>query len=709
MRFINVVFPLAHPHPLTYYCRFQVEVGCRVKAPLKGKERVGFVVGLCESPPEGIDYKEAQPIDETPIVPENIVKLINWVARYYLEPLGVVWAAALPPSIRRGKEVSDSGGILVAKVLENKSTSKLTPKQSSLLNLLKEKGPLPVSEIERVWGFSRSILKALEKKGLITLEKIRTKEELEPILESIVLSSEQQEAVRTIQKSLNKFGVYLIHGVTASGKTEIYRRLSAEVVERGGSALILVPEIALTPHYIKRFEGMFGDKFAVIHSGLSDTERARTWMGIREGRYKVVVGTRSAVFAPFQRCSLIVVDEEHDASYKQQESPRYNARDVAVVRGTFDGCPVVLGSATPSVESYHNALKGKYHLITLKKRVTGKLPKVCVVDMRQEKGIFSRLLLQEIERRLLKKEITVLLLNRRGYSRILMCKRCGKAVKCPNCDVSLTSYKTSTGFTYRCNWCGYESCEIVRCSECGSGYLTLRGYGIQQIEEKLKALFPEASVRRMDRDTVKDRFSRWKVIEEMERGKVDILVGTQMVSKGHHFPKVTLVGILLADMGINIPDFRAGERTFQLICQTAGRAGRADDEGLVIVQTFNPDHYAIRLGAQCNCEKFYQHELELRKELKYPPYSHLVRILCVGTNRERVKDAAERVKEMAEAEDVKVFGPASAPIERIKNRYRFHIILSSNKRKSLLEIAAKVPLAIGSVRIFKDVDPYEFL
>lgn len=436
--YIDVVFPLAHPQPLTYVCKTELHPGCRVRAPLKGKERVGFVVGKAKEISSQIEYKEAVPFDTKPIVPENVMKLIEWTSSYYLEPPGIVWAAALPPFIRRGKEIPGTQKILVAKPLtDHVPTQGLTEKQIKLLSFLIHHGKISVSSLEKVWGFSRSVLKALERKKLVALEAVEKNCDYkpQPVEENITLTDEQRHCIETISTAFNQFKTFLIYGVTASGKTEIYRQLARKVVEKGGNVLVLVPEISLTPHYIKRFESMFREKLTVLHSGLSDAERARQWLGVEEGRYKVVIGTRSAIFAPFERCNLIIVDEEHDMSYKQQESPRYNARDLAVVRGYIEKCPVVLGSATPSIETYFNAKRNKYYLLTLKKRLRGSLPDVVVVDMKEEKGIFSRPLIEELEKTIERKETALLLLNRRGYSRILFCRKCGTSIKCPNCDV----------------------------------------------------------------------------------------------------------------------------------------------------------------------------------------------------------------------------------------------------------------------------------
>ena len=705
MPFVEVAFPLALS-PLVYEVDSLLEPGTRVYAPLKGKIRLGFVVREVE-PPE-FECEKARPIEDRPIIPSGLVELIRRVAAYYLEPVGLLFFVAFPPHLRTGKEPPQEARVKYA-VLKEVEFESLSKRQKELVELLKTQGELALSEIEKVWGISRSVVLALERKGVVEIvEKPKVSAySFREVEEDIRLTKEQAEAIENIKGSLGRFKRFLLFGVTGSGKTEVYKRLAQEVVNRGGNVLILVPEIALTPHYIKRFHQVFGETLAVLHSGLSDAERARQWLSIAEGRCRVVVGTRSAVFAPFDRCHLIIVDEEHDASYKQQESPRYNARDVAIMRAQMEGCPVVLGSATPSVESYTNAVRGKYTLVRLTKRVSGgTLPEVEIVDMAHERGIFSKKAVEEIEAALSRNEGIMVLINRRGYSRVLVCRGCRRPAKCPNCDVSLTPHATEAGFIYVCHWCGYEAERPPVCSRCKTSDFLLVGYAVQRVQEEISRLFPEAVVERMDRETASGRFARWEIIERMERGEIDILVGTQMIAKGHHFPRVTLAVILCADAGLNIPDFRASERTYQLICQMAGRAGRTGS-GKVIVQSYNPEHHAIRLGATCSYEDFYEEEVRQRREFGFPPFSHLVRVIFVGSSEEKVREAAGKVAGQLK-DKVEVLGPSPCGVRKLKNKYRWQLILRGTKRRPLLEAASEVPMSLGSVRIFKDVDPYEF-
>ncbi|NPA15818.1 MAG: primosomal protein N' [Deferribacteres bacterium] len=706
----EVVFPLAHPGSLFYLVPPDLKVlpGIRVKAPLKKSVKVGFVVSVREDFEADFELKPlVEAVDEEPLLSEKLIELILWVSGYYKEPLGVVFASALPPALRRGKGVSLPKRRLVAELLRSDVEVPLTRRQRDLVHLLREKGSLSVSEIEKVWGFSRSVVYALQSKGIVELKPQDLFEELAPVREEIVLNSEQKRSVERILASSGVFERFYLYGVTGSGKTEVYKRCAVEVVSRGEGVLILVPEIALTPHYVKRFIDVFGDRLSVMHSALSDAERAYQWERIRRGEALVVVGTRSAIFAPFKKCGLIVVDEEHDASYKQSESPRYNARDVAVVRAKMEGCPVVLGSATPSVESFYNVKRGKYHLLVLSSRVKGaSLPEVSIVDMKKEKGIFSSLLLAEMEKALSASKAVMLLLNRKGYSRSVVCRACGLLLMCPNCDVALTPHRTHSGYRYVCHWCGYDAPSFSVCPGCLKESLTMVGYGLQRVEEALKELFPDKRVVRMDRDTVASKYAYWKILDEMERGEIDILLGTQMIAKGHHFPNVALSALLLADMGLNIPDFRASERVYQLICQMAGRAGR-EEKGRVVIQSFNPDYYAIKYGARCELEAFMEVELESRKAFKFPPFAHLVRLLFVGTKEERVEEVAFEVKEMLQ-KHVDVIGPSPSGIRRLKNRFRWHLIMRSNKRGVMQNLLDAVPMSHKGVRILRDVDPYEF-
>ncbi len=517
-----------------------------------------------------------------------------------------------------------------------------------------------------------------------------------------------------------RFSVALLHGVTASGKTEIYLRLIARCLERGRSALLLVPEIALTPAIESQFVERFGNRVAVLHSGLSETERHEAWWRARRGEARVVLGTRSAVFAPIGDLGLVIVDEEHESSYKQEETPRYHARDVAVLRARLAKALAVLGSATPSLESYSNAREGKYHLCRLEERIAGRpLASVEIIDMRQEfrethsQVPMSRRLKEEIEAQLRARAQTMILLNRRGYSWFLLCRSCGQSVRCVNCSISLTYHRREHRLI--CHYCGYSTGIPARCPSCGSEHLHYVGEGTERIEQKMAELFPGARVERLDRDAARRRGHFQKILSDFRQGKIDILVGTQLIAKGHDFPGVTLVGVVSADMGLALPDFRAAERTFQLLTQAAGRAGRGDAPGRVLVQTFYPEHYAIRLAAEQNYEGFFAKEMSFRRLMHYPPTTALANVIAQHTKLERAARFAQQMGRFFEASpaaqrNVKVLGPSPAPLARIEGRYRIQFLLKSNSRaklnailRGLVDECSRQGIPPQSVMI--DVDP----
>jgi primosomal protein N' (replication factor Y) len=520
------------------------------------------------------------------------------------------------------------------------------------------------------------------------------------------------------------FSVVLLHGVTGSGKTEIYLHLIARCLERGRSALMLVPEIALTPAMQSLFFSRFGGQVALLHSGLTEGERDDAWWRVRRGEAKVVLGTRSAVFAPLANLGVVIVDEEHDSSYKQDETPRYNGRDVAVVRAQLAGAVALLGSATPSLESYWNAREGKYHLAKLEERVGGrKLAAVEVVDMRQEfrethtQMPISRRLKAEIEAQLRASMQTMLLLNRRGYSWFLLCRSCGQTQRCVNCSVSLTYHRREHRLV--CHYCGYSIPVPSVCPACGSEYLHYVGEGTEKIEQKFAELFPGARVARLDRDVARRRSEFLRVLSDFRQGKIDILVGTQLIAKGHDFPGVTLVGVVSADIGLGLPDFRAAERTFQLVTQVAGRAGRGDVPGRVLVQTFFPNHYAIRLAADQNYDGFFSKEMSFRRMMHYPPVTALANVLA---QHEKLERAAQVAKEMGEfftkAEGqfrgIKILGPGPAPLAKVEQRYRIQFLLKSASRTPLHALLKQLAdhcerSGIQPREVMIDVDPVSIM
>ncbi|MDE3178047.1 MAG: primosomal protein N', partial [Acidobacteriota bacterium] len=538
-----------------------------------------------------------------------------------------------------------------------------------------------------------------------------------------VLTTGQATALETLAEKAgrNEFGVFLLHGVTGSGKTEIYLRLIAQCLERGKSAMLLLPEISLTPLIQSVFIERFGGRVALLHSGLSNAERQAAWWSVWRGEACVVLGTRSAVFAPLANLGLIVVDEEHDASYKQEETPRYHGRDVAVVRARLSGAMALLGSATPSLESYRNAQEGKYQLLTIAERVQGRpLADVEIVDMREEfretrtQAPISRRLQQAIEAQLAARNQVMILLNHRGYSWFLLCRSCGEAVACVNCSVSLTYHRREQRCI--CHYCGHSAPVPERCPACGGEYLHYVGEGTEKIEDKLREMFPQARVERLDRDVARRAGSYQRILADFRQGRINILAGTQLIAKGHDFPGVTLVGIVSADMGLRLPDFRAAERTFQLLTQAAGRAGRGDAPGRVLVQTFYPGHYAIRFAADQNYAGFFSKEMVFRRMMHYPPVTALASIIA---QNEKLEEAARIARQLGDALTraadprlIRILGPNPAPLARIERRYRIQILLKASSRPHLnrvLRQAMDECRQIPARFVVIDVDPVSIM
>jgi primosomal protein N' (replication factor Y) len=557
-------------------------------------------------------------------------------------------------------------------------------------------GRSPVDELNKL-AVPRSTLQTLVGRGLVEVIE-------EPLdfhvshlagkgTKDLQLTAEQTKALDHIHAAAasKKFSVTLLHGVTGSGKTAVYLEAMQQVLADGGGALLLVPEIGLTPAAAAHLHLVFGDEVAILHSGLTDAERAEQWHRIHRGEAKIVVGTRSAVFAPVANLKLIIVDEEHDHSYKQEETPRYHGRDVAVMRGKLTNAAVVLGSATPSLESYHNAKNGKYHLIELKQRVADRpLPDVEIVDLRfefQRTGkdqIFSRQLVEEVQQRVANGEQAIILMNRRGYSAVVVCRACGEAIQCRNCAITLTHHKGSPRL--ECHYCGYRERVPKACPKCQSEHIYFLGAGSEQVEERLHEAFPTARIGRLDRDTVRGRHDFERVLNQLNAGEIDILVGTQMVAKGHDIHGVTLVGVVGADFALGFPDFRAAERTFQLLTQVAGRAGRGHISGKVILQTFFPDHYAIQFAQKHDFHGFAAKELQFRKWMHYPPFASVANVLVRSDKLDQALRYAGEIGNWfknTRLEGVRVMGPAAAPLLRLKRDYRYHFVLKTPSREAL--------------------------
>jgi primosomal protein N' (replication factor Y) len=614
---------------------------------------------------------------------------------------------------------------------------------------------MPLHELLELTGTTASTIRRLEDKGLVSIsaqiserdpyarEHILPSQPLElnpsqaAALEKIKGAMERAAGILPAEQKKENYrqdagSTFLLHGVTGSGKTEVYLQAIAHTLEQGKGAIVLVPEISLTPQTVERFKARFSSGklqtlVAVLHSHLSSGERHDEWHKIRQGRARIVIGARSAIFAPVDPLGLIIVDEEHEHTYKQEEAPRYHARDVAIMRGQMEGAPVVLGSATPSLESYFNCRKGKYTLLELPDRVDDqKMPYVRVVDMRQTSGrgqnaqIFSPQLKEAMTQRLERGEQTILFLNRRGYSSSLQCPLCGFVAECPNCSISLTYHRTEQRL--RCHICGHSAPVPNICpnEKCRNPKIRYAGLGTQKVEETLGKLFPNARIHRMDADTMKRKDDYRKILGDFRAAKIDILVGTQMIAKGLHFPNVTLVGIIFADMALHQPDFRAGERTFQLLTQVAGRAGRGDIEGEVFVQAFTPFHPAIQYARRHDFEGFYEQELEFRAQLKYPPFGRVALITLKGRNEDKVKFSAEHLKreldkkfsepKIRSASEIIIAGPAPAPLLRAETFYRYQIMLRTPRMSALSRELAKSIQSLAlpvDVMLAVDIDPVD--
>ena len=699
-----------------------IQVGSQVNVPFQSRELRGFVVGLANYSSFQDKLKEITGVvGDKPLIPDPIMKLAYWIADYYCAPIESAVRTVLPSAVRKrgakhkkqlvvalvdgaSSSVRDEQKMLVDPLLAlGESTrspqsngagcsvyDKLPPKQKRVIETLQQHGAMTLSELKERAGCSESPIRTLEKQGLVKIEEETILRDPHAGLELLRtkpfdLMAEQQTALETIAASmdLEKPKPVLLHGVTGSGKTEVYLQAIQHALDRGQGAIVLVPEIALTPQTVDRFRSRFGDCVAVLHSSLSDGERHDEWHRIRNGEAQIAIGARSALFSPVENLGLIVVDEEHEATYKQDEAPRYNARDVAIMRGHLENCCVVLGSATPAMESFNNVREGRYKLAEMLMRVDDRsMPLMRVVDMRIEAEreghptIFSAELVQAIYERLNCNEQVILFLNRRGFSSSLQCEQCGYVAECTECSVSMTYHKRDHKLL--CHICGAEEKVPPRCPECRDPDFKYAGMGTERIEEILEKLCPKAKVARMDSDTMRKKDSYRTVLDKFRTGKIDILLGTQMIAKGLDFPNVTLVGVLYADMSLNMPDFRAGERTFQLLTQVAGRAGRGEKAGEVIVQAYTPHHPAIQAARRLDYTGFCDQDLEFRRELSYPPFSHLVLLIFKGESELEVQQTAGGFSQRLEKilpESVLHSPPVPAPLARAKGLWRYQIML----------------------------------
>lgn len=697
----------------------KIEIGSRVLVPFGSRQLSGYIVGF-GYPEREFKIKDiAEVLDEEPVFTAELLELARWMAENYLCTTAEAFSRILAPRLKIKSERAVKRFRTTLPEAEMKkilSTMGRAPKQVAVIKKAMECPGLTRQELAAAVESSPATVDVLVEKGLLEvfidgLPRLQDRPAARTaITGKIKLNAEQAEALKTITYALerDKFGVFLLHGVTGSGKTEVYLQAIHTVLCKGRQAITLVPEISLTPQMVELFRGRFGDQVAVLHSALSDRERYEEWRRVRKGEASVVLGTRSAVFAPLPRPGLFIIDEEHESSYKQEDHLRYHAREVALKRAQLTGAVVVLGSATPSLESRLKAtMGGPYRLLRLSERVDGRpLPKVRVVDLRLElkkgnRGIFSRVLAEAINERLIRGEQVLLFLNRRGYATVIICRECGLPLKCPRCDISLTYHLDSR---LRCHYCNYTVFLPKVCPGCGSRYIRQFGVGTQRVEEEARKLFPGARIVRMDSDSTSRKGSHQRIFRTFLNGEADILVGTQMVAKGLNIPGVTLVGVINADTTLHVPDFRAAERTFQLLTQVAGRTGRGNLPGEVVIQTYCPDHYSIVAAAAHDCELFYKKEIPVRRSLGYPPFTCLARLLFTHANEEEVKKGAWLAKEilgkiiLKQGNKVKVLGPAPAPLSKIKNRFRWQLILKGPHRNTLKEVIKELLTYFGKAR-----------
>jgi primosomal protein N' (replication factor Y) len=721
--------------------------GARVVVPFRNRKEIGICVGFAEPADATRSYKAILEVpDAEPAIDASMLELCRWMASYYVAPLGVVLRCALPALLTGAAAPTPPRKTRRVAVIANELTSLLhrdrifarSKQQRALFELLESLGGRSsVEHLVEQLSFSPSVLK-----GLVARNLVRVDEEIvqrDPFASRPVVGTPRHSPTLDQRRALDAIArgsggdVFLLHGITGSGKTLVYIELLQRVVrERGQTAIVLVPEIALTPQTVDRFRQVFGDDIAVLHSALSDGERYDAWLALRRGEKRIAVGARSAVFAPLSNLGAVIVDEEHEASYKQAEAPRYHAREVAIVRARNEGAVVVLGSATPSLESWTNATAGKYHRLSLPERVGGgRLPAIDVVNMRRPRKrddqappdpftlVVSDPLADALADRLAKAEQSILLLNRRGYASFVQCSQCANVTACPNCTISLTYHRTPERLI--CHYCLYQEEPSSRCPRCGGDTLRRRGLGTQQVERLLAERFPAARVARMDVDTTTAKWAHADILDRVGRGEVDILLGTQMIAKGLDFPNVTLVGVIDADVGINLPDFRSSERCFQLLSQVAGRAGRGPKGGRVLIQTRVPSHHAVKYAVAHDYDSFVTEELDGRREPAYPPLTRLANVVFSGLRENDTHQLAARASERLRravaqyGDQIQVVGPAPCPIERVKARWRWHLLLKSTNAPLLTRACRflveklDVPKDKSQLRVSLDRDPVSLL
>lgn len=707
----------------------KVAVGSRVTVPFGkgGRTLSGFVLGL-----SGIPKVETDRIREILSVEEGggetrLIALAAWIAEHYGSPMNQALRTVFPSrknavkKISRTVRLSCSERKAEAYLIDLKSRARHSRTKEQLLSALLETKELSWEILTGQMEIPSQNIRDLEKKGIVSVEETREYRnpigKLSPSAKRVTLNEEQEAAVRTVREDRAKGlrRTYLLYGVTGSGKTEVYITLIRDVITAGKDAIVLIPEISLTYQTVLRFYREFGDLVSVVNSRMSSGERADQMDRAKTGSCRIMIGPRSAVFTPFQNLGLIIVDEEHEPSYKSGQAPRYHAREVAIRRGEIENAPVLLGSATPSVESFRHAKEGEFTLLTMKKRVEGRpLPEVEVVDLRKElregnRSILSRRLQELLADRLKREEQSMLFLNRRGLMGFVSCRSCGKSVRCPHCDVSLSLHRDGR---LHCHYCGYTAPMMKVCPSCGSPYIGGFRAGTEMVERTLHERFPEARILRMDADTTRTKDGYQKILERFRNREADILVGTQMIVKGHDFPGVTLMGVLAADMSLNSSDFRGSERTFDLLTQAAGRAGRGSLPGNVVIQTYQPEQYSIQAAAKQNYEGFYSQEISYRKLMDYPPCGHLLEILLTGGDRERLKRESEKLASfLREDGTLHVLGPEDDRIAKLRDVWRRTIYLKDRKYDKLIEARKRVSSYVKEGKLWRganvwfDFDP----
>jgi len=739
---LNVPLRQSFDYLIPEALRGHVCVGGRVRVPFGPRQHeLAYCIGLKQSSTvsPGKLREITKSLDEEPVFTDKMLRLAQWMAQYYCCSYGEALHAAIPAAVhmahKRRKVLVATLCIGAQEALKaaDEMFKRSKAQSKGLRTLALMKGEASVVELKTASGVSRATVKALEKKGLIDLHKevvesedplLAAEEEPAELQEPYTLTTEQQRAYDLIVRRMEcgRFDVVLLHGVTSSGKTEVYLQTIAECVRGGRQAIVLVPEISLTPQTVRHFRSRF-HRVAVLHSRLTEAERRRFWHLIRAGEADVVIGARSAIFAPVPKLGLLVIDEEHENSFKQDNVPRYHARDVGIMRAKFDEALVVLGSATPSLESYHNSTTGKYTGVRLRSRIGGvPLPPVEIVDMRHEWAghgrprVISRRLEACMRESLEAQHQVILFINRRGFAPFIQCPRCGYVHKCPRCDITVNFHAGINAVV--CHYCGLEERPPKACPECGLEKIRFSGTGTERVEDTIARIFPEAASARMDSDTMKTRNAHEETLDAFADGRAQILIGTQMIAKGLDFPNVTTVGVVNADVSLHLPDFRSRERTFQLLAQVGGRTGRGPAGGRVILQTFMPSDPSVQAASSHNYEKFAEGELPSRKRLGYPPFGRMARIICRGADRARVERfmgvLTDEMRRLCEelADGSQVLGPSEAPIARIKRAHRYHAMLKSPDAASVHKVLEDVRGILDGpkrCKVIVDVDPLSML